>query len=428
MSDTATLDQYLRDTRSDFLGRNSEDAWVVVMGNEAGDLDSLASSIAYAYFASVTTTPPRKFVPLQLTPRADLSLRPENLASLSDASIELGSLLTIDDLPSPPSTNNIEFVLVDHNSLLPMFADADKDDADSDRVIAVIDHHVDEHQHEYARPRVIEPTGSCASLVTTHFLASNTTTFGPDNTPAVRQLANLLLDAILIDTRLKPSSKGGKTTDTDTKAVTLLRAQLDPNSESNSLNVESLQEELSSRADRLLQLKENVQGMNSRDLLRRDYKQYVATDAAGRLVKYGLSTVPLGLEVWLMDETFERGHQIEGLVREVERWMDERGLALAGVLTSYTHVKHKTGDSKHRRELLVVTRDARFDDVLDALNRQESLDLRTWKGIDDFGGIDHGRVQGEANMQWKVWQQHNTKATRKQVAPIVKDLVEGALQ
>lgn len=37
-------------------------------------------------------------------------------------------------------------------------------------VSGVIDHHVDEHLYQDAIPRVVQPCGSCTSLVVKHFL------------------------------------------------------------------------------------------------------------------------------------------------------------------------------------------------------------------------------------------------------------------
>jgi len=396
------------------------------------DLDSLSSSIAYSYFA---TNSSQEYIPLQLTPRKDLYLRPENLESLSLSSINASSLLTIDDLDEDKKLEKLEsnYVLVDHNSLLPIFATKDDDD---DRVVGIIDHHVDESRHLNASPRIIELVGSCSSLITNHFLRESSSGDVP------KGLADLLLSTILIDTRLKPSSEGGKATLIDLKAVELLLPHSSfaaPKSDQGGVQgvavTEEIKDELKQRGELLSRLKEDVSWMNGRDLLRRDYKEYTATAATTtRTLKYGLSTVPLGLNVWLdkfttttSEEPFE-----QGLLKDVREWMEERKLSLLGILTSYTHIKKKTGkEGKHRRELLIFTNDEKLgESVFKALENDSLLQLEQWKESENYHGIDQG-VKQEAGQvhhyeKWKVWQQGNTKATRKQVAPVLKELVHSA--
>lgn len=398
-----------------------------------------------------------------MTPRSDLYLRPENQKSLELSSVSDASLVTIDDLASPSSLAS-KYVLVDHNSLLPTFHRGT-----ADAVVAIIDHHVDEGLDLAADPRTIELVGSCASLVTDHFVRIRGTTSVP------RGLADLLISSILIDTKLKPVAKGGKATDKDLEAVSLLlphssfatsASSTPPPGEAvkggelrdAATATESTDEiasendaetNLRSRAKLLSELKEDVSWMNGRDLLRRDYKEYIVAEFDGRALKYGLSTVPLGLNVWLDKFAGGKGGQvpdsppIERLVAEVREWMLERGLGLCGVLTSYTHVKKKTGElGKHRRELLVVTTDARLARVVfDGFDQDAVLQLGEWKEKDNYGGIDRGgdtttRAGDDAvgasdetgYERWQVWQQGNTKATRKQVAPVLKELVGLAVQ
>lgn len=60
--------------------------------------------------------------------------------------------------------DQIAFVLVDHNNFR-----VEGFSRDSIRVSGIIDHHVDEGLYRNAVPRVIEPCGSCTSLVIKHF-------------------------------------------------------------------------------------------------------------------------------------------------------------------------------------------------------------------------------------------------------------------
>ncbi|GAA5894124.1 uncharacterized protein JCM6883_003725 [Sporobolomyces salmoneus] len=432
------LDRELAEKRKmfleDFENGNSKN-WIIVMGNEAGDLDSLASSIAYSYFASRSSSPSSaSYIPLQLTPRSDFYLRPENLESLDLSSISPASLLTIDDLSSP-STLESKFVLVDHNSLLPAFRTSTTPTEDDGRVLAIIDHHVDEEQHLSANPRIISLIGSCSSLVVNHFLPTTATTENKKEKDVPRGLADLLISSVLIDTRLKPIQKGGKATPQDLEAVSRLipySSFSNPTpgegggGEVGTLSEEEVMQGLKLRGEKLSDLKEDVSWMNGWDLLRRDYKEYITDSTEG--IKYGLSTVPLGFNVWL--DKFEEGSEVSGLLEDVRAWMRERGLKLCGVLTSYTHIKKKTGEEgKHRRELLVLTNERRFDVVFEGLEGEEVLELGKWKEAKNYGDVDQGETdEGVEWERWKVWQQGNTKATRKVVAPVLKELVHRALE
>ncbi|KAG0692885.1 hypothetical protein DFH29DRAFT_817002, partial [Suillus ampliporus] len=131
--------------------------WTVVIGNEAGDLDSVASALGYAWLRSHTS---RKTIAYITTPREDFFLREENLHALGLAEIDQPYeelYYSGDSMPSQVS----KFALVDHNVLHPKYA------TPTARVVAVIDHHTDEGQYkDTADSRIIEMVGSCLCLPT----------------------------------------------------------------------------------------------------------------------------------------------------------------------------------------------------------------------------------------------------------------------
>ncbi|KAG9046397.1 Exopolyphosphatase [Tulasnella sp. UAMH 9824] len=163
----SAFSEFLAQTKKQFLqdlDEKNAEKWTVVMGNEAGDLDSLASSLAYSYLASKLKNSPT--VALVQTPRTDLYLRPENLYALSLAKLDPSNsdLLCIDDIPAshPLNSSFSKFVLVDHNTLVPAFRGSGK-------VVGIIDHHADDKNHLDAEFRDIEMIGSATSLVAKHF-------------------------------------------------------------------------------------------------------------------------------------------------------------------------------------------------------------------------------------------------------------------
>jgi len=330
-----------------------------------------------------------------LTAHSDLYLRPENVYAIASAKVDPASLLCIDDLPHARlATMGASFALVDHNKLLPIFGDAG--------VTAIIDHHVDEGFAASATPRVIKPSGSCASLVAGHFAG-----LLPDGTAVPRGLSDLLLSSILIDTGLKPSPDGKATADDLNAAAWLLPhsslatattagTEVLPNMLPTDPALKSLISLLSAK-------KLDVTDLSGRDLLRRDYKEYQQGPW-----RYGLSTVPLGLTGWLAKTgatSEDKGLSGWTLVNEdIRRWMQERDLAMAAVLTSFDtgdkSVK-KGGLGKHARELLVVVNDPKLVSVLEELPRNGDLQLGAWRG---------GQV--EAGPRWRVWQQGNVKVSK----------------
>lgn len=360
--------------------------------------------------------------------------------------------MTIDDLPAPAArlaTLGTRFSLVDHNVLLDQFRshpESPDNLQDDTRVVSILDHHVDERKHLGAEPRVIELIGSCSSLVTRQYIVGS-------GEPVPTPLADLLLSAIAIDTRMKPVADGGKAADVDLKAVetllpfssffatsTTTTAVAASSSESSPMGAAAL-DALKAYNSRLSDAKEDVAHLSGHDLLRRDYKEYHESS-----IRYGLSTVPLSLSTWL--EKFSppsssssssldvKQAAVNELLDEVRLWMDERDLAVAGVLTSYSHIKKSGAVGGRRREILIVARGsndeqaaaAAFDSVFAGLEKDQVLELGEWKAIKDYS-IDRGRGEskgGEGWERWQVWQQGNARATRKQVAPTLKELVHQA--
>ena len=92
-------------------------AQIKLTANLFADLDSLASAIAYAWYA--TNQLQQLTIPLVQIDREDFVLRAENLHALERAGIDPNVLLTADEIP-PPSGET--YALVDHNRLDQRFA------------------------------------------------------------------------------------------------------------------------------------------------------------------------------------------------------------------------------------------------------------------------------------------------------------------
>lgn len=386
------------------------------MGNEAGDLDTIASSVAFAWLRTKAFNKPT--IPLLQMDRDDLDLRVENLhaLSLSGVSQPKDQLLFLTDLAEFNPFPSHKFALVDHNRLASKFSPGKPP-----VVVAVVDHHVDENMYiDTAEPRIVIPSGSCASHISSLF---ETTELPPG-------LATLLLSAILVDTDgLKPN---GKAVDIDRKAADFLAHKSTFASSLSSVNgsnasivssslfdsavIKSLSEELSTK-------KNNVSHLGPRDLLRRDYKEYEyilpwhATDAP---IRAGLSTVPIRLSEWAADGKLE----IEG-----DAWMKERGLHILGVLTAYRGATK----GKRKREMAWIVRTSSSPADFDF----DELAQRLWTGLEADPVLEvkeHKKfASGTINftssfpqLRIRVYSQ-NPQATRKVTAPVLKTILEAPL-
>lgn len=82
------LSQWCAESKRDFLKALKDgpaNEWVIVVGNEAADTDSLVSSLAFAYHLAHRKHNPEKAVALFQIAAAAIELRPENTLALHRA-------------------------------------------------------------------------------------------------------------------------------------------------------------------------------------------------------------------------------------------------------------------------------------------------------------------------------------------------------
>ncbi|KAI5838059.1 hypothetical protein DFP73DRAFT_486171 [Morchella snyderi] len=388
-----SLKQFLHTSRQSLLASlKAKKPVSIVIGNQSADIDSFASSILYAYYTDPTTPPT---IPFLSIPREDLSLRPEilhlcNLFSISPSDLNFSDDPPITDLPKH-STN---IALVDHNHIEPNLSSHFTDPAKA--VTAVIDHHDDEGLYPDAKPRIITPSGSCSSLVTQNFQSAF-----PQSGDVRGELARLALAAVLIDT----TNMTNKVTPHDEEVLAFLEAEM----------AKSVTEggDASEPWDRkkfyngVWDAKNNVDAMPLRDLLRKDWKEWTesVTGDDGVQRKVGIASVLRALE-WLKGR--EAG---EGFVEGVKSWAGERGLDVVSVMTT-------TGrGGEFRRELFVWVLNEEAEGCLDAFVRmaeEAGLGLSVWGG---------GALDGD-NGRRRAWCQQDLKASRKQVAPLLRESIK----
>lgn len=403
-----TLSEFLKSNRQSFLAdinSNQGEGWTIVMGNEAGDLDSCASAISASYLSTKLDNIPT--IALIQTFRADFALRPENLLAFEFAHLDPShnDLLTLDDLTSaiPLSKLRTSFALVDHNSLLSKFVTDGED-----RVTAIFDHHEDEKRHLGAKPRIINTAGSCSSIVADYYRSR----FSPD--AAALDLASLMLSAIVIDTSgLKEKEDGGKADETDIEASKFLYPISTFGFISATGQASTESKTIPDLTELLSQAKLSVSHLSGRDLLRRDYKKYeFGSESTGNFTRVGLSTVPMGLDDWI-----ER----DGATKfwsDQAQWIKEEGLTFSGILTTF----RTKNTRKHKREMLVVFPSP--DGVVP--DAPTGLEKKLYDGIESNETLDAEQrdLKGIEGRRARAWKQKNKKATRKQVAPAIKAIIE----
>lgn len=396
-----------------------------VVGNESADLDSIASAILYGYITSSSTQALRNntlTIPLTNIPAADLSLRPELTTLLRHANLTPSDLITLSDLPSNLSPATTTLTLVDHNALTGPLATLFPTPTS---LTSCIDHHADEAVvPPTSTPRLITPSGSCASLVATHlhdawvqlalFSSSTGAANGQQSYDVIddtaytstwdAQAALLALGAVLIDTQNLTSEH--KVTAHDRKAVKLLEAFV------------GISPKLSVGYDRdafyreLDAAKSDIGPLSLNDVLRKDYK---AWSGEGSGVELGVASVVRGLG-FLEEKAAREASGSEGkkaLLRACAAFAKERKLGSFAVMTAFTNEK-----GEFERELLLVAAgqgkpvEAAEKFVKQAGGQLNLVDLSGYEAKED-------------GVAWvKAWRQDSLEASRKQVAPLLREAMK----
>lgn len=388
-----------------------------VVGNESADLDSITSALVYSYIKSSHPDARRTntvTIPVTNIPARDLALRPELTTLLSYANLRPSDLITLDDLPSLPSSQT-SWTLVDHNALTGPLAKT----YSTRNIAACIDHHEDESfVPKTATPRLITKAGSCSSLITTHLhepwvqLALFSSSIGAangqqsyeviDDTHYTStwdgQVALLALGAILIDTQNLQSEH--KVTPHDTKAVKLLEAFI------------NMSPRLSPKYDRdafyaqLDKAKSDISALSLTDILCKDYKAW--SDGG---VNLGIASVVQGLTFMQEKADAEAGSK-NSLVKACKTFAQERKLDLFAVMTAFTNPK---GDFE-RELLLLVTEGGKGSEAAKKFVEKSTSELKLVE-LEHIAGKEDGCCIG-------IWRQDALEASRKQVAPLLREAMK----
>lgn len=338
------------------------DVGLVVIGNEAADLDSMASSVAYGYLRTLQN-PDIPVLPVMPIPRADFHLRTEAVYVFKEAGINPDDMVFIDEVDFSSLMDGAGLVLVDHNIPAP---DLEKF---SHKVVGILDHHNDEGLFPEADPRIIQTIGSTTSLVAREFFDGSVT--------VSREVAVLLCGTILLDT-VNLDDKAGRVTDAD-KEVAARLLPLCPLSQQEFF-------------DKVQEEKFNVQGLSTNDLLRKDYKEWTLGGT-----RCGISSALLPIKEWAqMDRALAVGFGA---------FTKDRNLDLLLSMNAFT-------DPDFNRDLVIFCRTEDEHGKLLGYLQEKGLDLEPL----EFEGQNQG-----ATGFIGFYHQGNAGISRKKMQPMLAD-------
>lgn len=309
---------------------------------------------------------------------------------------------------------SVTLTLVDHNVLqTSLFA------PDRTHVAGVIDHHKDEGKYPHANPRVVEESGSCASLVVGWGVqggkwgGSDGEGQATGQEEGIKEAAKLALAAILIDT----SNMTTRVTPHDLAAVSLLEAKL---------RHQSPPWDSTAFYHALSTAKSSLDGLSLTDILRKDYKSWPTLPPPSPSLTIGISSVVQPLSYLLSPA--RGGPRATTLLSTLHGFAIERGLDVVALMTAYPHPR----SGVFTRELLVweVSERAVEAGFLGRFEKwaggEGGLGLGEYPGGDEDGDEDGKGGLGDEEGRRKVWLQGNTGASRKQVAPGMRGCLGGA--
>jgi exopolyphosphatase len=394
-----SLDEFLK-------ARKEEPTRHFVMGNEAGDADSIISALTLAYIESVKGHMEK--TPIVSIPQADLETqRPATvlllkLAGISDAP---GVLLFVDQPVVTESTETTGITLVDHNRLADTFQQNDW------KVVEIVDHHHDQgmYMDTCSGPSRLIAFADDEALVASACTLVVERMEELWRKPYPPSLGVLLLGVILLDS-VNLSPQAGKVTQRDRDAVQILLK--DTNWQELSQESKEVLQISSSSGPNTTAFFDTLQdtkydpgfwkALNLRDALRLDYKEYAYTDRS-----FGVSTILMPLETFLLKQE---------LITSIQRVMVERNMDFLGIMLASEKDGHL-----YRQLVLCGTESFPLPDMVQFLLHcdydQDSLELMEIEGISIPPDYSSG-------LSLRFFDQRNVKASRKQIGPILLEFFD----
>mmetsp|Transcript_27816 Transcript_27816/g.61261 ORF Transcript_27816/g.61261 Transcript_27816/m.61261 type:complete len:508 (-) Transcript_27816:257-1780(-) len=398
----------------------------LVMGNEAGDADSILSAIGLSYVRALQNSVDGQnksdelIVPIVSIPADSLKfLRPEttflllNCAGMDNAKDDVNDLIAIDQTDLLPKKATL--TLVDHN----FFRGKESYEW---TVTKIVDHHLDEGKHLKTCP----PSNRKIAFEDTRALVASTTTLvaedfyasaGTSKMPS--SLAVLLLGTILLDS-VNMSPKAGKGTQRDQTMIKQLLRNTDWSQITLPDNILVINDDgKKGNAPDPTKLFDKLQsakfasdfwnGLTPEQAIRMDLKSFSIPTAI-----QSSFTSSLGIASILMEMNHFFDLHEDNLLETLTRVIEEDQSELFGLMFSIF------GDGQRRRQLALASYDK---PTLDRLINYLTVDNATTPDLElEVLHREEVNVGGTGEILYLVrMEQGNVKASRKQVAPILME-------
>lgn len=404
-SSRLTLQNFLRNQ----VPLAAESKWKlrVYSGNEASDADSIISSLVSAYCESfdVESAASCRHLPIVSIGRQDLRLKQDVELLLRKVSLSLADLICAEEVPwesLSPNIEEIEVVLLDHNSLTKRLEAQLKSTRVPFKVVEIIDHHLDSGSHldtvlrhtiAFDSSKGKATAGSTCSLLVSRFKSLIDWRSNSD-------VSLLLLGVILLDTYAE-NPKFAKNTPIDDQALDVLSHCLDKSDH------HKLFEELAdAKFDPSFWA-----SLSASDCLRYDYKRFVSTNGDGKSFSFGTSSVLLPLS-----QILSKGDLSVAVMAYLHHEdVDERVDACA-ILSLVTDPVTK----RPQRELLLVSADTMMLTKFRAFamgNANGDILPQTNLLLEEVPVNTEGN---SSSLHVALFRQGNAAASRKQVAPALQ--------
>ena len=378
----------------------------IYIGNEAGDADSIISSLCMAYLRSKKDNNIDSIhLPLVCVNRKDIHLRHDVELLLQSIKLDLNDLICIDDLSITSSNNkdnqenNIKFILLDHNvisnKVINKFNNNNQNINIDNSIEEIIDHHIDGGQYlqcngknrniAWNKDTNTAAVASTCTLVSEIYLSEDQILLDSD-------ISTLLMGVISLDTYNMDLTLG-KFTNRDQIIYDELQKRC--------LNIGIDRNEL---FNMLINAKTDInfwRSLHPSDQLILDYKLF---ESSLSKIFFGMSSVLLPVTEFI--------NHIDVLT-VIEDYLTENKENKLDILVIMSFVTNPTPT----RELLLLSHsEERLQEIYKFIDtNHKSLDLSS---------IDININMKEKNLCGLAFKQGNLKMTRKQVAPILQQFYD----
>ncbi|CAD7086679.1 unnamed protein product [Hermetia illucens] len=366
------MNTFLREARKLVSSKLSE-RFCIIIGNESCDLDSAVCSLSLAYYYNrnknkIPNSPKvAHVVPLFNIKREELPIKTEVIYFLRKNNIEFDSITFQDDINESFITNN-DVVLVDHH-----FSRYSP--------IAVFDHRPFDPNSTIPKEckMELELVGSCATLIANIILSD-------ENYADYKDILRLLHAAIVLDT-VNFSKEAQRAKEKDFNVCERIESLLGLS------NVDNYRKTL---FDELVEARADVSSFDSYQILLKDMK--LISSKKNESIKVALPGFPKLVKDYIALENAEEN------IKKFAKAHQCQVIVLIGMKVTDDGLKRDVG-------VINMGNDTLFDAIVSNLkSSNHSFDLEEY--------IDCKFLEG------KYFNQKNIRASRKQILPLVKTILD----